>query len=247
MMTLGDSESAINMVKDKTLDESVKAFPTGSIEQQGMNKLLEHENRKNHQVLRESGNVYCASNIVLPVGQVNSKLSSYTSSYLQPPLPKPSPAVSNRGLMIVQVQNEQQSSSYRLDSVKEPVFKTYVAENDNIIYNSSNKKSEIESNNINMSQPTKIEMKVDPSAAAASHQLIHGYPPHTFLPEDEEEDEEEAEDETDDPDYNHHDETDEGYRTNSSVASGSPSISSIDSPNPREETCAVGKKTSEEV
>ena len=84
----------------------------------------------------------------------------------------------------------------------------------------------------------------------AAHQLIHGFPPNTFLPEGEEEEEEEEDDDDEeeeeedeevdeeidecdeDPDYCPGEEQDEGYRTNSSTSSGSPSVSSVDSPPP---------------
>jgi hypothetical protein len=246
-MTLGDPEFAINMVKVKALDENKEAFATRSVALPTMNKIQEL-GKRNNAVMRDSGNIFCNSNIVVPVGHVNSKLASCPTSYLQTPLPKPSPSVSNRGLVIVQVQNEQQNNAYRLVPVYDSVLKSYTSENDetfknDIVYNLSNRKSENEDIDNNQLTPSKIEVKVDPS----SHQLIHGYPPHTFLPEDEEEEEDEAEDEIDDPDYSPHDESDEGYRTNSSVASGSPSISSIESPAPVDEGCVVPKKHNEEV
>lgn len=236
-MTLGDPGYAINMVKVKSTEQNRETFPLRTVSMMDMNKTQELE-KSNNLILRDGDNFFCNSSIVVPVGQVNSKLASCPTSYLQAPLPKPSPAVSNRGLVIVQVQNEQQSSAYRPVLVYDSVLKTYSSEKDEKenLANKTGSEENIKSN---------VEIIVDPSAA--SHQLIHGYPPHTFLPEDEEEEEEEAEDEMDDPEYSQHDESDEGYRTNSSVASGSPSISSIESPAPVDEGCVVSKKQNDEV
>ena len=140
-------------------------------------------------VARRSVPLPCPS-MVVPVNSnsLNSKLATFPQ-----PLARPSPSVSNRGLVIVQVQEEQQEAGV----------------------------STVDQENKDKSDP-------------GAHQLIHGYPPHTFLAEDEEEDEEEEEEEEEDTDFGPHDESDEGYRTNSSVASGSPLVETAGSPGPEE-------------
>lgn len=127
--------------------------------------------------------VPCPSMVVPVSSQLSSRLATFPQT-----LARPSPSLSNRGLVIVQVQEQGMEEEAPSSSKPE-----------------------------------------DPSA----HQLIHGYPPHTFLAEDEEEEEEEAE-EDEDTDFSPHDESDEGYRTNSSVASGSPLVETAGSPGPED-------------
>ena len=165
-MTLQMQESPVNMVKMQARDDPWSGDP----------------------VARRSVPLPCPS-MVVPVNSnsLNSKLATFSQ-----PLARPSPSVSNRGLVIVQVQEQQEQQPG--ESLVEP----------------------------------EIKDKNDPGA----HQLIHGYPPHTFLAEDEEEEEEEEEEE--DTEFGQHDESDEGYRTNSSIASGSPLVETVGSPGPEE-------------
>ena len=155
-------------------------------------------------VARRSVPLPYPSSMVVPISAgLNSKLASYPQS-----MARPSPSVSNRGLVIVQVQEG--AHSYRLLPVQ-----------DTVLDGEEGGDRAVEARDLS-------NKLVDSSA----HQLIHGYPPNTFLAEDEEEEEEEAEDEEEDTDFGAHDESDEGYRTNSSVASGSPLVETAVSPGP---------------
>ena len=155
-------------------------------------------------VARRSVPLPYPSSMVVPISAgLNSKLASYPQS-----MARPSPSVSNRGLVIVQV--AEGSHSYRLLPVQ-----------DSVLGSEEGRDGAVEARDLS-------NKMVDSSA----HQLIHGYPPNTFLAEDEEEEEEEAEDEEEDTDFGAHDESDEGYRTNSSVASGSPLVETAVSPGP---------------
>lgn len=255
----------------------------------------------------------CSTTVI----QSNPKMSSYPAPpYGVQNLPRPNSAVSNRGLVIVQVQNSYQGPPPTYDSILrcEPMEKIPAPVQDCFVTSeemneasssdssvtsfsevscqksslhfseASSMKSSVqysESSNVKSSSPYsevpkiivsppqgKYKEELDNSPASppapnytvtsstqrvssssseslpqGSHQLIHGFPPNTFLPEGAEEEEEEGEDEVedpdDDPDYSVVDEADEGYRTNSSTSSGSPSMSSIESPPPAQETTPV--------
>ena len=160
--------------------------------------------REGDTVARRSVPLPYPSSMVVPISAgLNSKLASYPQS-----MARPSPSVSNRGLVIVQVQES--AHSYRLLPVQ-----------DTVLGGEEGGDRAVEARDLS-------NKLVDSSA----HQLIHGYPPNTFLAEDEEEEEEEVEDEEEDTDFGAHDESDEGYRTNSSVASGSPLVETAVSPGP---------------
>jgi hypothetical protein len=215
---------------------------------------------------------------VVPVGQLNARLTSiqlpppqqhqHSLPYTQPPaiLPRPNPSLSNKGLVIVQVQQndrqQQPSSSHpegltggcRLLPVYDSVLKTSVCQEDGREEAAVSHHLE---HNMAAAAAGGDERPGDRQLAAsyprqdilssATHQLIHGYPP--FLHHDdveEEEDEEEDDDIGDDFEDTEYspppsaEDPDEGYRTNSSSSFGGSPSSSVHSPAPsREETATT--------
>jgi hypothetical protein len=225
-----------------------------------------------------AGGTAVTAEYVVPVGhQLNARLSSVHQSpgvgFTTPPgslsLPRPNPSLSNKGLVIVQVQNERPGGppggatvrngggmSCRLMPVYDSVLKRSVC---------CQEDGHEEDETTGREQQQELVLfsagRSGPAAAvssyprgedilsSATHQLIHGFPPflhqHEEEEEDEEEEEEEEEEDIDDefhgPEYSPPpaEDPDEGYRTNSSSSFGGSPASSVHSPASRDDTATA--------
>ena len=226
------------------------------------------------------GMVTLTPEFVVPVGQLNARLTSINqvpppqqlalaATSFTPPsaaihMPRPNPSLSNKGLVIVQVQNDrpgqqppqQQQGSLAattpttcrlLPVVYDSVLKTSVCQEDG--------REEVDHHpqGLGLLLPGRPDSHApvyprEDILSSATHQLIHGFPPflhhhHHSADDDEEEEEDEDDDIHDDFDDQEYspppaEDQDEGYRTNSSSSFGGSPSSSVHSPAPREESAA---------
>jgi hypothetical protein len=180
-------------------------------------------------VVSPAGGTPVTAEYVVPVGhQLNARLSSVHQptgvGFTTPPgsLPRPNPSLSNKGLVIVQVQNAERPGgppggatvrnsgggmSCRLLPVYDSVLKRSVCcqedgheEDEATAATGREQQQELVLFSAGRSGPAAVSSypRGEDILSSATHQLIHGFPPFLHQHEEEDEDEEEEEDEEED-------------------------------------------------